>query len=233
MTYVMSDLHGQYEKYRKMLETIRFSDDDDLYILGDVVDRGEQSVEILQDMSMRINVYPILRNHDLMAARLLRRLCTEITEENYAEQINADVLQVISAWMSDGGDTTLKAFRKLPPDEREALLDYMEEFLPYDEIEVKGRTFVLVHGGIPEDRIDVPLEEQDVNELITVRPNYRKRYFEDRYLVSGHTPTFLITSKKDGKILRVNGHIAIDCGAAYDRPLGCLRLEDFREFYVR
>ena len=28
MTYVMSDLHGEYEKYIRMLRTIRFSDDD-------------------------------------------------------------------------------------------------------------------------------------------------------------------------------------------------------------
>ena len=47
MTYVMSDLHGQYEKYRKLLDKIAFSDGDELYILGDVVDRGPQSAELL------------------------------------------------------------------------------------------------------------------------------------------------------------------------------------------
>ena len=40
MTYVMSDLHGHYQKYLQMLDMIHFSDNDDLYMLGDVVDRG-------------------------------------------------------------------------------------------------------------------------------------------------------------------------------------------------
>ena len=39
MTYVMSDLHGCYDKYVQMLEKIGFGDGDTLYILGDVIDR--------------------------------------------------------------------------------------------------------------------------------------------------------------------------------------------------
>lgn len=38
MTYVMSDIHGEYKKYLQMLELIRFSDEDELFVLGDVVD---------------------------------------------------------------------------------------------------------------------------------------------------------------------------------------------------
>ena len=36
MIYAMSDIHGCYEKYRDMLETIKFAADDTLYVLGDV-----------------------------------------------------------------------------------------------------------------------------------------------------------------------------------------------------
>ena len=43
MIYAMSDLHGYYDKYTKMLEKITFSDDDTLYILGDV--NGNDSVD--------------------------------------------------------------------------------------------------------------------------------------------------------------------------------------------
>ena len=38
--------------------------------------------------------------------------------------------------------------------------------------------------------------------------------------------------KYKGKIFMLNGHIALDCGAAYGLPLGCLRLDDMKEFYV-
>ena len=45
MTYVMSDLHGCYDKYAQMLEKIGFGDGDTLYILGDVIDRGPDGIE--------------------------------------------------------------------------------------------------------------------------------------------------------------------------------------------
>lgn len=38
--YVMSDIHGEADRFHAMLEKIHFSDDDTLYILGDVIDRG-------------------------------------------------------------------------------------------------------------------------------------------------------------------------------------------------
>lgn len=40
MHYVVSDIHGYYDRYLKLLEVINFTDDDTLYILGDIVDRG-------------------------------------------------------------------------------------------------------------------------------------------------------------------------------------------------
>ena len=53
MIYVMSDLHGMYSSYLKMLRKIHFCDADMLYILGDVIDRGPQPIQILQDMMLR------------------------------------------------------------------------------------------------------------------------------------------------------------------------------------
>lgn len=40
MIYVMSDLHGRYDLYIKMLERLNLQKPDMLYILGDFVDRG-------------------------------------------------------------------------------------------------------------------------------------------------------------------------------------------------
>ena len=40
MVYLMSDLHGRYDKYLQMLEKISFSDEDELFLLGDLCDRG-------------------------------------------------------------------------------------------------------------------------------------------------------------------------------------------------
>ena len=55
MKYVMSDIHGRYDKYADMLELIHFSEEDELYILGDVIDRGPDGIKILMDIMERSN----------------------------------------------------------------------------------------------------------------------------------------------------------------------------------
>ena len=55
---------------------------------------------------------------------------------------------------------------------------------------------------------------------------------EDKILVTGHTPTLYIDPGSKGRIWRGNGHIALDCGAGFGLPLGCIRLDDGEEFYV-
>lgn len=66
MTYAVSDLHGCYDKFKKLLRTIHFTDKDVMYVLGDIVDYGEESIELLCDLSMRCNVIPIVGDHDLL-----------------------------------------------------------------------------------------------------------------------------------------------------------------------
>ncbi len=46
-TYVVSDIHGEYDTLMALLNKISFSEEDTLYILGDVVDRGREGVKIL------------------------------------------------------------------------------------------------------------------------------------------------------------------------------------------
>ena len=93
-TYVISDIHGCYEKYRQRLDKIHFSNDDTLFVLGDVVDRGPQPVKVLQDMMCRPNVVPLIGNHELMALTCLKFLTTEVTEETVAH-LESDTLQIL------------------------------------------------------------------------------------------------------------------------------------------
>ena len=48
MIYVMSDIHGQAGAFYKMLKKICFSDNDQMYVLGDVIDRGPDGIEIIK-----------------------------------------------------------------------------------------------------------------------------------------------------------------------------------------
>ena len=49
--YVMSDVHGLKDRYDRMIEYIH--EEDTLYILGDVIDRGPDGIVILQDAMQR------------------------------------------------------------------------------------------------------------------------------------------------------------------------------------
>ena len=68
MTYAVANLHGNYQKYSELLQLIKFNNDRDiLYVLGDIVDYGDESMELIGDMSIRLNVYPIAGEHDFKA----------------------------------------------------------------------------------------------------------------------------------------------------------------------
>jgi len=229
-TYVMSDLHGEYQKFLAMLDKIDFSEEDLLYILGDVIDRGEEPIALLTDLSQRENVIPLIGNHELMMLEVMAGLMVEIREDNYDTHMTPDMLHRLFVWQENGGGVTLKQFTALPNDDRLALLSYLEDFLPYETVEVNGRTFVLTHsGGVTTDK---PLSEHSLRELTFARLDYDRTVYEDPsvYLVSGHTPTPLISGKPD--IYHGNRHLNIDCGAVFGGRLACLRLDDMTEFYV-
>ena len=128
MIYVMSDIHGEYEKYIEMLRLINFNDDDELYILGDIVDRGPEPIKILQDIIMRSNVFPIMGNHDLMALDILKKLSVDITEDNFSSQVDIEVMNEMLDWFSNGGTVTMEKFRELNKTERRDILDYIGSF---------------------------------------------------------------------------------------------------------
>ncbi len=231
MTYVMSDIHGEYEKYREMLQQIAFSDEDVLYVLGDVIDRGPQPVELLRDMSLRHNVYPILGNHEAMALAVLPRLLVDITAENATTQMDVTTLYQLNEWQENGGATTLTGFHRLPSEERAELLAYLREFALYEVVEVGQRTYILTHGGLGNYRPGKKLREYTPEELLFARPP-EGNLFDDPSLclIHGHTPTLALTGRAE--IYRQADHIDIDCGATFTGRLACLRLEDMTEWYV-
>ena len=231
-TYVMSDIHGEYEKYCRMLEKIALSEEDTLYILGDVVDRGPQPMEILLDMMKRDNIYPIFGNHDFLALDVLKKLDVEITEENAESYLDADVLREFIDWVSDGGKTTLEGYNKLTPEQRRDVLDYISDFAMYEAAEVGDRVFILVHAGLGNFRLGKKISQYTIKELIMDRGDPDRQYFEDDsiYVVTGHTPTLLISGKAE--IYQSHNNICIDCGACMGGRLACICLDTMEEYYV-
>lgn len=229
-TYVMSDIHGNYEKYKQALDKIHLQENDILYVLGDVVDRGADSCKILLDMMCHFNIVPLLGNHEFMAMSVLSKLVDEITEDTL-DGFNQDFMTGMLTWFDNGGQSTLEEFKKLSSEDRQAILEYLEEFELYEEITVNGQDYVLVHAGLGNFEKSKSLSAYPLHELIWTKTDYDKVYFEDKILITGHTPVQLLTNGKSKTILKRNNHIAIDCGCGFQGKLAVLCLDTMEEMY--
>ena len=72
MHYVLSDIHGNKEAFDTILSMIDLKPDDQLYILGDVIDRGEYGIELLQQIRTMPNCTLLMGNHEYMMVNALR-----------------------------------------------------------------------------------------------------------------------------------------------------------------
>lgn len=235
MRYLISDIHGCYDQYRQLLQKINFSSQDELYVLGDVVDRGSDPIKVLQDLMRRPNVIYILGNHDLEMYLLLNKLTAEITEKNCETQITSELLEAYSLWLSDGGAVTVKQFQKLSRDDQQEILDFIADASAYEEIAYKGRRYILTHAGLANFSSEKELEDYDLYDFVEGRADYGRRYFSDEnvYLVTGHTPTPLIDGWNRAEVYKENGHIAIDCGCCMGGRLAAYCIETGETTYVR
>ena len=127
MIYVMSDIHGMYDKYIEMLELINLREHDSLYILGDIVDRGLHPMKILQNMMKRPNVFGIFGNHELMMAECFNIITQEITNE-LLDNFDEEALIKLSDWMNNGAFQTIQELKKLSEEERKDIIEYLMEF---------------------------------------------------------------------------------------------------------
>ena len=237
MTYVMSDIHGCYEKYRAMLEIIGFAPEDTLYVLGDVLDRGPDGFKILLDMAGRSNVVGLLGNHELLAAAVLPSLLRTMRQGEEQPLSEAEQEQM-QQWAQNGGWVSIHQFLQLSGAEIETVCKYLPKLSAYAEVTVQGRPFVLVHAGLDHFSAARPLAEYDLEDFLFCRPDLNAAYFPDKTLIFGHTPTRLLY-KQLGKLERLDRifhHgtiIGIDCGCAYSGGrLGCLCLDTMEEFYM-
>lgn len=71
-TYIMSDIHGHYTEFIKLLKMIEFSEYDHLYILGDIMDRGTENLDILEYVIAHANVHLLMENHEDMLLNTYR-----------------------------------------------------------------------------------------------------------------------------------------------------------------
>ena len=230
MTYVMSDVHGNYSAFKKMLNEIQFKDDDLLYIAGDLVEFGADSMELLCDISMRSNVYAIVGDHDLEALKMLAGFDRMLKS---GKAPDAEFAQAMKEWVADGGAATLEGFRKLDEDMREGVLDYLSDMALFEEITVKGQDYVIAHAGIRNFKEDIVLDDLAPEDFIYESLDPEREYFADKTIVVGHIHTNELPDPEPDMIYYGNGTIFLDCGSDKNGTLGCLCLDNGKEYYVR
>ena len=228
MQYVMSDLHGCYDLFLRMLDRIHFGERDVLYFLGDAADRGPDGIAVIRELMGRGNVLPLLGNHEDMFRRSIRGKLGPAPRPGRLETRR----NFLNWTRNNGGDVTWAAYCALPePDQRE-IAAWLEALPLYYELTVGGRSFLLTHAGVGDHAPEKDPSSCDLEDLIWGRTDYSRVYYRDRYLVTGHTPTILIDPASRGRIWRGNRHIAVDCGAVFFGTLGCLCLDTMEEYYV-
>lgn len=229
MRYIISDVHGCKKQYLKLLEKINFSNRDHLYILGDVVDRGAESIEVLRYIMGQKNVTFFLGNHDYNFYSFIKELGLNMNSFK-----NNEIKWAFKFWQSDGGLPTLEGFLALPESEREEIFHFLENAPVYEEIIYEGKRYILSHAGITNFQKEKLLEEYSYSDFINGRMDYDRRYFQDEntYIVSGHTPTFHIRRDRKPLVFQENGHIEIDCGCVYGGNLAAFCIETGECIYV-
>ncbi len=232
MTYVVSNLHGHSEEFRALLQDIRFNADRDImYVLGDIVDIGPDPMGLVCDLSMRVNVYPVAGECDFRAARMLRGYEKMQAAMAKGETPDPAFVADLTAWIKDGGEPTLSGYRALDKDMQEGVIDYLSDMPLYEEATIGGKDYLLLHQGIYDFTPDVELDWLEPEDFFSESIDPTAVYFEDKTIVVGHVPTHE-AGASESNIYHGNGSIFVDCGLGRGGRLGCLCLENGKEYYV-
>lgn len=172
--YCISDIHGCVRTLTFALDNIAFSTSDELFLLGDYVDRGPSSKQVIDTIwklqSQGYNITCLKGNHE------------EIVCEAY------DTSQRREHYSRPGLESTLESFSvDYPHDIPEPYIQFMRDLPLYKEV----GSFILVHAGLNIKSQD-PLSTAD-NTMVWVRnwyPHIDYNWLGDRYIIHGHTPQF-------------------------------------------
>ena len=198
-TFVMSDVHGYKGFFERMCETIGFSEADEMHVIGDAIDRGPDSIPLLQRLMGMENVSMYLGNHELMMLDCIR------SRKQNMRIGNPD------AWFmgANGGQETLGAFSALPQEEQDRIQTYIEESWVQRIVEVDGEKYWLSHSSIlptlfygEEDCRTRDTEWEDAYNAVWRSPfradayEAPSNYMTDRYThIIGHVPVFRLNHK--------------------------------------
>ena len=211
MYYIIGDIHGCVDNLDNLYDNIKkeIKDDDTLIFLGDYIDRGPSSFDVIEQLiyiSENYNTIFLKGNHEDMFLKF--------KSGNYDFQ----------NYIDNGGMTTLRSYKEnrgnssLP--HKHQL--FFENLIHYYETE----DFIAVHAGL-NPKINT-INDQSEYDMIWIRDNfYRKEKKWGKTIIFGHTPCNILHGKMNSIFYNdKNNIIGIDTGACYGGLLTCLRWPD-------
>lgn len=251
--YIISDIHGNTERFHKMLDKINIDfSEDRLYINGDIVDRGRNSIKLLFELinlKLKYGEHVVLLkgNHE----HFLERYIYGIIPQTYTATFRA-LAGSVYASNGYGGANTIKEVKELDDTDKMLLLKFIDDFEHYVELDSPKRgKMVIVHSGLHYDHI-VMNEDRSINVIKSIEEGLSANENDflisgflqreapawvtkdlDKIMVVGHVPTMFIEDVQMPIITMKHNVIMTDCGSGYPGGrLGCLRVEDERTYYV-
>jgi serine/threonine protein phosphatase 1 len=231
---VISDIHGESEKFEALLKEAAYSpEQDQLILLGDYVDRGPHAKDVLDKVIQlkEAGALVLKGNHEDMMIRAL----TTNDERTW------------NRWVYiNGGETTLQsyglsatnymddehsgAFRK--PQLQSELLDKHLKFIINLDHYIEMDDYIFVHAGVEPE---TPIAETDPYTLMWIRDEFHNGYQGEKMVVFGHTTTDGLHDDPDNNDVYFgeNRIIGIDGGAVYGGQLNCIELPSLTVYSVK
>lgn len=224
--YIMSDIHGCYDKMMKALEHWD-SKSEHLVILGDLIDRGPDSLKVITKLMELTEAFPenvtVLKgNHEDMFLSWLLETPEELFAYFYSE-MHRETLQSFMGDKFGKSSRTQRANHILYNNKKEL------SFLRSRQLYLETDHFVLVHAGLNLEALDWRDCHKDLlwirNEFIYSKNPLEKRVF------FGHTPTSFINekdsrNKNDIWISPCGNKVGIDGGASMGGQLNALKINE-------
>jgi serine/threonine protein phosphatase 1 len=193
----IGDIHGCFGLLMSLMEDIDFKPGKDLLVfLGDYIDRGSQSREVVEYLTNLRSDHPdsvvlLLGNHEDMALK--------------STQVSRDIYDWHRLWRLNGGDWTLMSYNG----KEDALMEFIKTLKLYHRVE----NYLFVHASLPlgvdPDNID---EADDADGILWDRMH---TYDGPIDIIAGHT------IQDSGSIGQVKSTTLIDMGSfCYGKLIG-------------
>jgi serine/threonine protein phosphatase 1 len=195
--FVIGDIHGCCNTFKKLLTELAIQKSDEIYCIGDYVDRGNDSKGVIDlIINLRIKGYQI---HTLRGNHEQMMLDSTIDEER------------LFHWLQNGGIETLNSFGISSVNELSH--EYLT-FLNQTKFFIATDKYIFVHAGL-NFRIEDPFKDKEA--MLWTRDEYfDKSKINNRMVIHGHTPLPFKTLIKQSK----NNIINIDGGCVYNHISG-------------